>query len=132
MNIARLDFFSEPPQLSYCKKETNKTFFGGILFFVYIAVMILISVVYIIDFFVNDKYDIKYSLIKNTEIDSSKMNEDEELNPNINMTIELYKMTYPMGEKLSDKFLIIDELKGLINRGEIFKRRVNETQLVLA
>ena len=50
MNIARLDFFSEPPQLSYCKKETNKTFFGGILFFFYMAVMILISVVYIIDF----------------------------------------------------------------------------------
>ena len=132
MNIARLDFFSEPPQLSYCKKETNKTFFGGILFFVYIAVMILISVVYIIDFFVNDKYDIKYSLIKNTEIDSSKMNEDIELNPNINMTIEIYKMSNPMGGKLSDKFVIIDEKIGLINGGEIFKRRVNETQLVLA
>ena len=131
MNIARLDFFSKPPQLSYCRKETNKTFFGGILFFIYIAVMIAISLVYIVDYLVNNKYDVQYSLIKNTEIDSIKINEDEELNPNINMSIELFKSGYPY-EKISDKFIILDDNSFEIKpRGEFFQTRANKTNLVL-
>ena len=135
MNIARLDFFSEPPQLSYCRKEANKTFFGGILFFFYIAVMFGISVIYILNYILNDKYDIQYSLIKNTEINSIKMNEDKELNPNITMFIELYKFSNPFKEKLSDKFKIFnspDEINFFpINRGEFFQTRANVTNLLL-
>ena len=80
-----------------------------------------ISVIYILNYILNDKYDIQYSLIKNTEINSIKMNEDKELNPNITMFIELYKFSNPFKEKLSDKFKIFnspDEINFFpINRG---------------
>ena len=130
MNIAGLDFFSEPPQINYCKKETNQTFFGGILFFIYIAVMIIISAIYTLDYFINDKYDIQYSLIKNTESNALKLNEDKELNPMINMSIEFFKMSDE--NQISNRFLIYDSSqKREIKRGEFFQTRANETYLTL-
>ena len=130
MNIAGLDFFSEPPQINYCKKETNQTFFGGILFFIYIAVMVIISAIYTLDYFINDKYDIQYSLIKNTESNALKLNEDKELNPMINMSIEFFKMSDE--NQTSNRFLIYDSSqKREIKRGEFFQTRANETYLTL-
>ena len=130
MNIAGLDFFSEPPQINYCKKETNQTFFGGILFFIYIAVMVIISAIYTLDYFINDKYDIQYSLIKNTESNALKLNQDQELNPMINMSIEFFKMSDDNETKLSNRFLLLGNA-GIIDRGKFFKTRANETFLEL-
>ena len=126
MNIARLDFFSKPPQMNYCKKEANQTFLGGILFFVYIAIMVIISAIYILDYFIKNKYQIQYSIIKNTEINALKMNEDKELNPMINMSIDFYKWT---GEtELSERFILFDWKKlNLIERGEFFQTKANDT-----
>ena len=55
-----LDFFNQPPQYTIFQKEKNKTYFGGVLFLIYIIVMIFISVLYLIDFIINDKYEIEY------------------------------------------------------------------------
>ena len=129
MKITGLDFFSEPPQINYCKKETNQTFFGGVLFFIYIGVMIIISVVYTCDYFMNDKYEIQYTLIKNTEIDLKEMNKKDELNPMITFSIELRKISSET--KLSERFALLD-LNSLstnpekIERGTYFKRRPND------
>ena len=132
MNIAGLDFFSEPPQINYCKKETNQTFFGGILFFVYIAVMIIITAIYTLDYFINDKYDIQYSLIKNTDVNALKLNQDKELNPMINMSIELFKFSDDNETRLSDKFFLYDVTQErLVKRGEFFQTRANDTLLEL-
>ena len=47
MFIRKLDLLSSPPQMHILKEETNKTFFGGILFIIYIIVMIIVSIIYI-------------------------------------------------------------------------------------
>ena len=60
-----LDFFNSPPQYSIFKKEKNKTQFGGILFMIYIIIMLIISLIYILDYAINDKYE-----IESFEIDS--------------------------------------------------------------
>ena len=134
MKITGLDFFSEPPQINYCKKETNQTFFGGILFFIYIGVMIIISAVYTCDYFMNDKYEVQYTLIKNTEINLKEMNEDEELNPMVTFSIELRKISSET--QLSKRFAIIDfnsqsNNSQIIERGTYFKRRANEFSFAL-
>ena len=132
MNIAGLDFFSEPPQINYCKKETNQTFFGGILFFIYIAVMVIISAIYTLDYFINDKYDIQYSLIKNTESNALKLNQDKELNPMINMSIELFKLSDDNETQLSDRFFLVDaNEEKFLKRGEFFQTRASDTILDL-
>jgi len=56
--MRNLDFLSESPKMFIFNKETNKTYFGGILFLIYITIMILISLAYILDYAFNDKYTI--------------------------------------------------------------------------
>ena len=65
MLFSKLDFLSSPPQFYFLNKRTNKTIFGGILFIIYILIIMNIFISYILDFSLNDKYDIRYSLYKN-------------------------------------------------------------------
>jgi hypothetical protein len=58
-----IDFFNLPPQYSIFQKETNKTQFGGVLFLIYLIVMLFISLAYILDYAVNEKYEIEYSIV---------------------------------------------------------------------
>ena len=86
-----IDFFNLPPQYSIFQKETNKTQFGGVLFLIYLIIMFLISLAYILDYAVNDKFEIEYSIVnsffskKNPEdIGNGKF--DPDVNPEINFT----------------------------------------------
>ena len=54
-----LDFFNSPHQYSIFQKETNKTHCGGILFLIYIILMIFISLAYILDYALNEKYEME-------------------------------------------------------------------------
>ena len=58
-----LDFFNTPPQYSIFQKEKNQTQFGGVLFLIYIIVMIFICFIYIVDYAINEKYEIEYLII---------------------------------------------------------------------
>ena len=55
-----LDFLSESPKVFIFQNEKNKTDFGGILFLIYIIVMILISLIYIADYNMNDTISYDY------------------------------------------------------------------------
>ena len=54
-----LDFLSSPPSFSIFQKKTNKIKFGGILFLFYLIIMLFICLVYILDFILNEKFDIQ-------------------------------------------------------------------------
>ena len=54
-----LDFLSSSPSFSIFQKKTNKTKFGGILFLIYLIIMLFICLIYILDFILNEKYDIQ-------------------------------------------------------------------------
>ena len=49
------DFLTEPPNIFIFNKIKNKNSFGGLLFLLYIFVMILIALVYILDYVENEK-----------------------------------------------------------------------------
>ena len=51
-----LDFLNESPNFFIFQKKANQTNFGGVLFLIYILIMILISLAYILDYELNDKY----------------------------------------------------------------------------
>ena len=51
-----LDFLNESPNFFIFQKKANQTNFGGVLFLIYIIIMILISLAYILDYELNDKY----------------------------------------------------------------------------
>ena len=64
MFIRKLDLLSSSPQMFILRHGTNKTFFGGILFIIYIIIMIIISIFYVLNYALNDKYIVRYSLYK--------------------------------------------------------------------
>ena len=93
-----LDFLSSSPKFFIFQKYTAKTNFGGILFLIYIIVMISISLAYIVNYAVNDKYTYDIKMIDNTTNNEPAnifykdspfelLNDDEELNPFINFSM---------------------------------------------
>ena len=123
------DFFSVPPHTFIFQKESNKTNFGGFCCVLYMIVMLCISLLYLIDFFINDKYEIQYAEIKNTTTYNQRreLNNDSDLNPNINITLQLYDFN---GKKLSDRFVLLDIKNDYtkIERGKKIERRVTEAE----
>ncbi len=78
-----LDSLSESPKLFIFKQSTNKTNFGGVLFFLYILVMVIISLFYIINYAINDKYMYESSTFsyEMTEPENTKLNQNNKYNP---------------------------------------------------
>jgi len=126
-----LDFLSEPPQISFLRKDSNQTSFGGFLFLIYLLIMIGISTIYVVDFIKNDKYNIEYSLIKNTEVDTTELNNDDDLNPLLNISFDLTKFQFFNSENLSERFVIVDftNLQKIPRRTYIQKR---PSEIILA
>ena len=90
--MRNFDFLSETPRIFIFSKKTNKTNFGGILFLIYIIIMIFISLLYVLDYAFNDKYSVECLTIYNkTEYSYNimEMDADEELNPYIKATISI-------------------------------------------
>ena len=77
MFLSKFDWLSFPPTLYFLQKRTNKNAFGGILFIIYNIIMICITTIYMLNFFINDKYDIRYSLYKNYTDNIEKNNKNE-------------------------------------------------------
>ena len=60
-----IDFLSDSPRNYIFKKEVNKTNFGGVLFLIYCLIMLIIILTYILDYALNEKYEIEYFDIRN-------------------------------------------------------------------
>ena len=89
--LSFMDFLTTSPNAFIFQKKIDKTSFGGALFSFYILIMAFISLTYIYDYAVNDKYIIDAMTNINTtyvEKDPS-LNTDDNLNPyaDFNVTI---------------------------------------------
>ena len=100
-----LDFLSESPRNFIFQKEVNKTNFGGVLFLIYMIIMIIISLSYIFDFYLNERYEIEYISINNQTL-GRDLNELDK-NPDLNPTLE-FKLVLNTRYSLSDEFKISD------------------------
>ena len=54
--MRKLDFLSRSPQLSIFRESSNKNNLGGVLFLIFIIILILLAIVYISDFAMNERY----------------------------------------------------------------------------
>ena len=54
-----IDFLNSSPHYFIFQKESNKTNFGGILFLIFLILMFFISLIYILDYALNEKYEIQ-------------------------------------------------------------------------
>ena len=127
-----LDFLNESPKLYIFQKETNKTHFGGILFLIYIIIMIFISLLYILDYAFNEKYTYEsYTFYNHTDDkeELSKMKKDNNLNPLLNITINITNENFSFVElnhEFGKKFQTNKKWNSLAN----FERRVDDINIL--
>ena len=111
--MQKLDFLSQPPQIFIFQQNANKTTFGGVIFTLFILFMIFISLIYIFDFILNDKFEIKYSRYY-SPITSEKrqlLDSNPELNPKLSFYFDgsyyiknNYSSNFAFYDKTSDKY----------------------------
>ena len=119
MFLKKFDFLNSLPQLYFLEKKTNKTLFGGILFIIYFLLMLTISIFYILDYCLNDKYDIRYSLYKHYSNEKDLEAHNNEVFRNFNFTFSLLKVKRNLKrEELNSNFILIDSNFNEIGRDE--------------
>ncbi len=126
-----LDFLSESPQLFFFQKESNKKTFEGILFLIYIIIMLILSTIHILNFCLNDKYEIHYSYMYNSDVEKEKLDDNPELNPFVNFSINIYKYNL-FNPTVSDRFIVFDENFDMIEQNTTFQMRPSELFFVIA
>ena len=62
--MRKLDFISRSPQLSIFRESSNKNNLGGVLFLIFIIILILFAIIFISDFAMNERYKFTYTYIK--------------------------------------------------------------------
>ena len=106
-----IDFLSESRRDKFFEKESNKTNFGGFLSLLYFIITILITTFYILDYTLNDKYEIQslslFNFLSLEEI--MKINENPELNPELDFYFELLDSN---NEHLSERFQLYENSTG--------------------
>ena len=83
--MRRLDFISVAPRLSIFKAGANKTKFGGILFLIYILILLLLAIIYIFDYPSKENYSFESSVVQN---DSKTLYNEEVLNTTVNQNFD--------------------------------------------
>ena len=130
-----LDILSDSPSLYILEKGSNKTNFGGFLFIIYLALIIMILVYYYFDYTKNDKFTIQSFSHFNfkTEEEKEKRNEDPLFNPYINFKIDLgvriINKTYSINNK---NFKLYDNKREeFIERSTIFNKRISDFEIIV-
>ena len=129
------DIISDSPNLYILQKGSNKTNFGGFLFLIYLAIIIVILIYYIVDYAKNDKFTIQSFSHFNfkTEEEKEKRNEDELFNPYVNFKMELGVELFNEVSILENENLKLYDNKNskFINRKEIINRRITDFDIVV-
>ena len=60
-----LDFLNSSPHYYIFGQKYNKTHFGGVLFLIFLILMFFISLLYILDFAINEKHEIESDILNN-------------------------------------------------------------------
>ena len=109
-----IDFLNSSPHYFIFQKESNKTNFGGILFLIFLILMFFISLLYILDYALNEKYEIEnYTVDTYEKIDYSQLDKldfSPEINQEVSFIIKVvfnyYEGFYIDKNELIDNFFL--------------------------
>ena len=112
MGLNRLDFLSNAPKNFIFRNTSNKTNFGGVLFLLYIFIVVLIIIFYLCKFYTDEDYSVEY--IYNEEPiskDEAKLKlNDNKYNPYFDFIFEFLYV-----DKTSKKYILLPDDFVLIN-----------------
>ena len=107
--MRQLDFLNQSPQIYIFHEKANKTSFGGCIFILFLLYMIFVSLLYVYDYIVNEKYEIEYSRYYSPISQEKRdlLNSDPELNPKLNFILD---GTYYIRKNYSSDFAFYDRI----------------------
>ena len=129
MAILILDFLSQPPNNFIFRRDSNKTFIGGLLSIIYFIFAFLVLLIYYIGYRRSLPYEITSYIAQDkvlNDIQKEKFKNSDKYNPTLK-----FKFTMDFGGKqLSDKFILNKKKKKkIIGRNETIERRVNDLDI---
>ena len=104
--MRRIDFISQGPQLSIFKEDANKTNLGGILYLIYIIVLILLAIIYLFDYISNEKYEYDYTLVKGSLEEEI---EDEDMESALRYDLDCWFVLGKDGPNMTENNIIGNE-----------------------
>ena len=133
MFIANLDFLNSPPQLYILNKKTNKTLLGGILFFIYFLLMLTIVIFYVFNYYLNDKYSIRYSHYIYYKNQEELFNQNNDRYNNFNFSFNFHNIkTDRHVEDLNADFLFLDFDLNVLRRNTYINSKIKNTTYFIA
>ena len=120
--MRKIDFISNSPNFYIFKESANKTNLGGVLFLVYIIIIVLLASVYFYDYFSNEKYMFSYTLVQENYNRSSMIDNvqiQSKFNTELNYMVFLGKDNFDKYSDISNNtnFIIVD-----IEKLDIYKK----------
>ena len=81
--------------------------------------MLNITIIYLLNYILNDKYDIRYSLYKYFTVNEEEQNKNEDLNPHLNFTFDIKKLSLDLeASEVGGQFYLFDQ------NGNIIKKKI--------
>ena len=134
MGFNRFDFLSNAPKNFIFRNTSNKTNFGGILFLLYIFIVVLIATIYLCDFFMDEDYSVEYT--HNSEMldeNTTKLKlKDDRYNPYFDFMFQFYYIKEGTNYKLNDSFKLINMTNNqTIQLETILKAKVSDINILV-
>ena len=110
MGMHKFDFLSSAPQNIIFRKNSNKTNLGGVLSFIYLIIMLIITAYYLAFYFIEENYTIEYLYYEeiSTEDELVDKYNNPKYNQNFLFKIELYENESFEGVEADERFIIKD------------------------
>jgi len=91
--MRKLDFISGSPQLAIFNEGANKTNLGGVLYLIYLIVLLLLAIIYIFDFIKKERYEFDYTLYKTLNAENP-LSKDKAMNSMLNTDLDFNIILY--------------------------------------
>ena len=125
-----LDFISSPPKVFIFEKEANKTNLGGVFFFIYLLILIIISIFYLNRYINADKYTFSSNTIEEIVMTEEEVNNRKnslDYNPAYDFSFDLSNV---QNQNLSSDYFIYDNIEDqLVERNKYYKKNVDNIVL---
>ena len=117
--MKKFDILSQPPRTYIFERFSNKTIFGGVLSIIYLLIMIFISIYYIYNYIIGDKYEYFYSYRELPQDQKKKVFDGFDTNPPIQIKLDaINELDWNISSNLKFIFYTKNSEKRIINRND--------------
>jgi len=117
--MKKFDILSQPPRTYIFERYSNKTIFGGVLSIIYLLIMIFISIYYIYNYIIGDKYEYYYSYRELPEEQKKKVFAGFDPNPPIHIKLDaINELDWNISSNLKYIYYTKDSEKKIIYRND--------------